>query len=574
VRLAVVLGLLVGGALSTALAPVALKRAVDALTRPGTRARGGVAVWIAAYVLGLGLARGLGQVRAFVYARAERRLFRRMSERLFAHVLRLPLAFHLARETGAVSQTLDNGLQGCELLLRHLSTAIVPAAIELCTVLVVLAALRQPPLVVLFSLAIAAYAGVFGASATRISRAARSAAAARVAASAVMTDGILNAETVKLLGAESSVGERVERALLGAESGWVDFARRFAGSGLAVAALFVAFLTVALTNSAHEALSGRLTVGGFVLVSAYLLQLVRPVEMLGFALQGLSQGVGLLGKLVELLREPEERDEPAALARAPRFSGELEFSHVTFSYGGDRPVLDDISFRVPAGHTLGIVGASGAGKSTILRLLVRLLEPDGGAIRLDGISITELPLSELRAAVAVVPQEAGLLNDTIGRNIALARSGCTCEEVEAAARAASLDEWVRTLPKGYGSWVGERGAKLSGGERQRVAIARAALRRPAVYAFDEATSSLDGLTERRILASLEEIAGSRTALVIAHRLSAVVHADEILVLRGGRVVERGRHPELLAAGGVYATLWRAQSPPGATAAAPAAARRC
>ncbi|MGH8150281.1 MAG: ATP-binding cassette domain-containing protein, partial [Steroidobacteraceae bacterium] len=228
---------------------------------------------------------------------------------------------------------------------------------------------------------------------------------------------------------------------------------------------------------------------------------------------------------------------------------------------------------------------------------VRLLEPDTGVIRLDGVSIATLPLSGLRAAVAVVPQDAGLLNDTIGRNIALARPGCTPQEVESAARAACLDEWVRSQPDGYDVRVGERGAKLSGGERQRVAIARAALRRPAVYAFDEATSSLDGLTERRILASLEEIAGSRTTLVIAHRLSAVVHADEILVLRGGSVCERGKHSELLAAGGVYAALWHAQSragegsdgsdgstkgqrvggaplPRGATAAAPAAARRC
>ncbi|MGH8149849.1 MAG: ABC transporter transmembrane domain-containing protein, partial [Steroidobacteraceae bacterium] len=440
-RLAAVLGLLVGGALSTALAPVALKRAVDALTGPGTRAAAGVAVWIAAYVLGLGLARGLGQIRGLVYARAERRLFRRVSERLFAHVLRLPLAFHLARETGAVSQTLDNGLQGCELLLRHLLTTLVPAAVELCAVLFVMAALRQPPLVALFSFAIAAYAVLFGVFATRIARAAKSAAGARVAASAVITDGILSAETVKLLGAELGVEERVRGALLDAEQQWVAFSRRFAGSGLGVAALFVAVLAITLSYAAHEAQRGQLTVGGFVLVSTYLLQLVRPVEMLGFALQGLSQGIGLLGMLVELLREPEERDaqgvDSAASASAesppavPGAAGEVEFSHVTFSYGGNRPVLDDVSFRVPAGRALGIVGASGSGKSTILRLLVRLLEPDTGVIRLDGISLAALPLSELRAAVAVVPQDAGLLNDTVGRNIALARPGCTSDEVEA-----------------------------------------------------------------------------------------------------------------------------------------------
>ncbi len=585
VRLAVVLCLLVVGSALNALAPVALKRAVDVLAYAHRSAPAWVLAWVALYIGSQGLARSLGQIRGLAYARVERRLFRSLSERLFAHVMHLPLRFHLDRRTGAIGQTLDNGLEGYQLLLHHATFTIAPAAVELGTIVVILAALRQPTFVVLFSLAVISYAVMFGVSGARVARAARAAAAARVDASAAMTDGILCYETVKLFAAEPIVQKRASEALLRTEREWVGFYRRFALNGLGVAALFSLFLAATLLYAARQVQLQRMTVGDFVLVSAYMLQIVRPVEMLGFAMQGLSQGLAMLGKLLELYRYPNEGradglPECVALGRplaSSRPCGELKFEHVSFSYGPGRAVLTDLSFRLPPGGILGIIGVSGAGKSTLLRLLVRLLEPNSGEILLDGLRIADLPLPQLREAIAVVPQDTVLLDDTIGYNISLGRAGCTADEVERAARLARLHDWIMRQPQGYGTPVGERGVKLSGGERQRLSIARASLKQPRIYAFDEATSSLDSATEREILANLREIADSRTTLIIAHRLSTVVCADEILVLDGGRAAERGSHSELLALGGRYAALWRAQCESGAerlTAAGRATARRC
>jgi ATP-binding cassette subfamily B protein len=300
-----------------------------------------------------------------------------------------------------------------------------------------------------------------------------------------------------------------------------------------------------------------MTIGDFVLVNTYMLQVIRPVEMLGYAMQGFSQGMAMLRKMLELFHE---KSEPAATTEADVLTGPgaLRFDRVSLSYSPDRAVLKDVSFTLPAGKTLGVVGASGAGKSTIVRLLVRLYDPDGGEILFDGIPTSELSLSQLRRAIAVVPQDTILFNDTIGYNIGFGRFGSTQKEIEEAARLAHLHDFIMSLPDRYETKVGERGVKLSGGERQRVSIARAALKRPRIYVFDEATSSLDSRTEREILSNLHEISRSSTTLIIAHRLSTVVHADEIIVLGNGTVLERGTHAQLLQLDGAYAALWRAQ----------------
>jgi ATP-binding cassette subfamily B protein len=279
--------------------------------------------------------------------------------------------------------------------------------------------------------------------------------------------------------------------------------------------------------------------------------------MLGYAMQGFSQGMAMLRKMLELFHE---QTEPTMIAgKEPLIGpGALSFDRVSLSYNNDQVVLKDVSFSVPAGKTLGIVGASGAGKSTVVRLLVRLYEPDSGQILFDGVPISEMSLSQLRRAIAVVPQDTILFNDTLGYNIGFGRFGATQEEIEQAARLAHLHDFVARLPDGYQTVVGERGVKLSGGERQRVSIARAALKRPSIYVFDEATSSLDSRTEQEILGSLREISRSSTTLIIAHRLSTVVHADEIVVLGNGTVLERGTHHVLLGLNGAYAALWRAQ----------------
>ena len=372
-----------------------------------------------------------------------------------------------------------------------------------------------------------------------------------------MTDGILNYETVKYFTAESIIQEKVSRALSRTEVEWVGFYRRYAFNGLGVATIFAAFLGATILYAANEVQAARMTVGDFVLVNTYMLQVVRPVEMLGYAMQGLSQGVAMLEKMLALFREAPERqqtDDRISLGGP----GKLEFENVTLSYRRDRSVLKGVSFKIPAGKTLGIVGASGSGKSTIVRLLVRLFEPDSGRVFLDGVPLSDLSLPKLRQSIAVVPQDTVLFNDTIGYNIAFGKAHSTRDEIEQAAKLAHLHDFILSLPDQYDTRVGERGVKLSGGERQRVSIARAAIKRPRIYVFDEATSSLDSNTEREILRNLQEISRSSTTLVIAHRLSTVVHADEIVVLEAGTIVERGTHASLLRQNGRYAALWEAQ----------------
>jgi ATP-binding cassette subfamily B protein len=287
-----------------------------------------------------------------------------------------------------------------------------------------------------------------------------------------------------------------------------------------------------------------------------MLQVIRPVEALGDAMQGFSQGAAMLEKMLALFHEKSEPQQPGnAAVEGP---GHLEFENVTLSYGPHRAALQGVSFKVPAGKTVGIVGASGSGKSTLVRLLMRLLEPDTGQILLDGVPIAALSLTTLRQSIAVIPQDTVLFNQSVGDNIAIGRADCTQEEIEQAARRAHLHELIASLPDAYDTNVGERGLKLSGGERQRLSIARAAIKRPRIYIFDEATSALDSATELEIVRSLQEISRSITTLVITHRLSTVVHADEIIVLETGTVVERGTHASLLRQHGRYAAFWRAQ----------------
>src|SRR3954463_10978649 len=435
-RLVVALLLIMVASATTALGPVALKLVVDGFTQQhGLVSSLGlsVVVLIALYVLSQWLARTVGEVRGLVYARAERRMARMLSERLFAHIMRLPLKFHLERQTGAISQALENGRNGYQSVLHTLVFTILPVATELGTVVIVLSRLDQPAFLGLFTGAIAAYGLVFWYSTVTIMNAAHSASNSQVNATAVMTDSILNYETVKYFTAESVVQERVSRVLQETERDWVGVYRRYAFNGLFVATIFGGFLGVTILYAAREVQNGHMTVGTFVLVNTYMLQIVRPVEQLGYAMQQLSQGLALLGRVFELLREVPEA--PAAASDSPPAgAGRLEFQHVAVSYRSDRVVLTDVSFTLPAGKTLGVVGGSGSGKSTLVRLLVRLMDPDAGRILLDGISVAALPLNWLRQAVAVVPQDTVLFNDSIAYNIAFGKEGSTQGDVEHAAR--------------------------------------------------------------------------------------------------------------------------------------------
>ena len=561
-RLVQVLSLVVFGAAMNAVGPLALKWLIDGVSgqRP---VRLAVGVLVGLYAGSQWLGRSSAELRALQYARAERRILRTLNERLFAHVLCLPLRYHLTRQTGAVSQTIENGLEGVRLILHHLVFTVLPVCAELMLAGFVLYRLHQPVFLGLFSGAALCYAVVFGRSARHIGDSARKAAATRVAAGAVMTDGLMNFETVKAFGAESLVRGKAGRALERSEAAWIHFYRRYARNGLAVAAVFAVFLAATLTYAVRAVHAGSLTLGGFVLVNTYMLQLVRPAEMLGFGVQGFAQGAALLEKAMALLSVAPESVSGAPVPRT--LDGGIEFDRVTLRYAPGRAALESLSFTVGAGATLGIVGESGSGKSSIVRLLLRLVEPESGVIRLGGLALTEVSPGALRGAIAVVPQDVVLFDDTIEFNITVAKPQASRAEVEHAVRIAQLEEFIAALPERYDTVVGERGVRISGGERQRIAIARAALRHPLVYVFDEATSALDSRTEQAVLTRLRAAAGSATTVLIAHRLASVVHAQCILVLQGGRVIECGRHEALLQAQGRYAALWAAQHPGAAAA---------
>lgn len=548
----------------TALAPVALKFVVDGFSGQPSSLGLSVFALVGLYILSQWLGRVIGELRTLAHGQADRRLYRALSDRLFSHVMQLPFQFHVERQTGALNETLSNGLQGFNLVLQTSIYTLLPVLVQLGTVSIVLMELEQPIFVVLFFFAIACYAAAFTYGATKITKAARGASSAQIEARAVMTDSILNYETVKLFTAEPMVRERLDVALGRTETEWLRFYRSRTVNGVLVATIFAGFLGVTVLYAAREVLAGRMTVGTFVLVNTYMIQLVAPIEQIGFAMQALSQGYAFLEKMLDLFRQKPETSSaqlrPQQESREHVVAGALTFENVSASYGSDRQILKDVSFHVPPGRTLGIVGSSGAGKTSIIRLLFRLYEPTAGRILADRVPIASMPLEALRSAIAVVPQDTVLFNESIGYNIGFGRIGSTSVQIEQAAKVAHLHEFICKLPEGYDTKVGERGLKLSGGEKQRVAIARAALKGPRIYVFDEATSSLDSRTEQEILTNIRELSRHATTLIVAHRLSTVVHADEIVVLHAGSIVERGTHAELLGLQGRYAELWRAQQP--------------
>lgn len=557
IRISIVLLLVVVAAILTALGPLALKELVDSFSQPASVASAGTYLLVGLYVLSQWLSRSAGELRGFVYARVEQRVFRALSERVFDHLMRLPMRFHFSHRSGALHQTLDNGLQGFQLVMHHLVFTVLPVTAEVVTTIVVLSRLDLPAFLLLFFGALVCYVTAFRYGAAAVVKPAAAASSAAINATGVIVDNLMNVETIKQLAAEDVVRRKVSEALVQSESEWVNFYKKYAYNGVTVATIFALFLATTVALASHEVQRGQMTVGEFVLVNTYMLQIVRPIEMMGFAMQALSQGFGLLKEMFALLRvspEDYERGERRAMSGV----GRLEVQKASASYREGRAVLSDVCFAIEGGKTLGIVGASGSGKSTLVRLLTRTLDPDSGCMLLDGVPITDYPLTTLRRAIGVVGQDTALLNDSVQTNIRIGRPDASQAEVEQAARAARLHEFILSLPDGYDTQVGERGVKLSGGERQRIAIARALLKDPLLYIFDEATSSLDSRNERAILQSMIDISKSRTTLIIAHRLSTVVHANEIVVLDHGSVVERGAHHELLRLDGHYAALWHAQ----------------
>jgi ABC-type transport system involved in Fe-S cluster assembly fused permease/ATPase subunit len=558
-RVLLALALVLIAALLTAATPLALKLVIDAFTDP----TGGVQYFapislVVLYVASQYLWRCATELRTMLHGYAEQRLERKIGRRLFEHLMRLPLQFHLDRKVGAMGETVQQGTRGYQLLLQHLIYTILPTLAELGLVAIVLFRLGHEIYLVVIVVSGAAYAFAFNRGARAVRDSAASVSASQIDAQAVLTDSLLNQETVKYFDADRIVCERYDATLGRTELAWRSFFRARTVNGMLVASVFAASLGISLVYAARGVEHGTMTVGDFVLVNAYILRLVQPLELLGLAVRDVAQGMAFLASMLALLREKTEPDAASNSAAASSRCGALTFRNVSFSYRQERTILHDVSFTVPAGRTTAVVGVSGSGKSSLIRLLFRLYEPDVGQILLDGVAIADLGLSEVRNAIAVVPQDTVLFHDTVANNIGFGRNGATQREIEHAARVANLHDFILTLPDGYDTLVGERGLKFSGGERQRVAIARAALKKPRVLVFDEATSSLDSRTERQILRNLMDLSSQTTTLVIAHRLSTVVHADEILVLDHGVVVERGTHARLRALNGHYAALWNAQ----------------
>lgn len=548
-----------GAALLSALSPYALKLGIDALSA-GERGAGLFVPlgFVGLYVLGQYLVRMFTELRTLTHGQAEQRVRRHIGRHLFEHLVHLPMRFHLERRTGAIGETAEQGIRGYQYLLDHMIYTILPVVVEFSAIALVLVHLQHKMYLAILGVASVAYVWVFDRGARAVQEPARLLSTTHINAHAVLTDSLLNCETVKYFDAEPVVCNRYDKALGDRESAWGQYLSRLAVNGMLVATIFALSLATSLAYAAHDVLRGTMTIGDFVLVNAYVVRLVTPLEMLGYAVRDIAQGLAFMQSLLELFKEKRETDAGNRTVEGARTCGELAFENVNFAYREDRAILKDVSFFVPAGKTVAVVGVSGSGKSSLIRMLFRLYEPDSGRICLDGTPIAELPISTVRQAIAVVPQDTVLFHDTIASNIGFGRFGSTQEEIEQAAVVANLHEFIMGLPEGYDTLVGERGLKLSGGERQRVAIARAALKRPRIFVFDEATSSLDSKTEREILNNLVDVSRKSTTLVIAHRLSTVIHADQILVMECGVVAERGTHDELVRKNGIYAALWQAQ----------------
>jgi ATP-binding cassette subfamily B protein len=543
----------------TAYIPVVFKYVIDSLGGShGTPASSLSVLLIGVYVLAQLTTRALGEWRSLATGFAAQRLNRHLSQRLYDHVMSLTLAYHLERKTGAIGETLSQGLSGCQMVLQQLVLTVIPTLVQFVAMIWVLAHFQHLAYLGILVVSATAYYFVFQYGASRVSRPAREASSAHIDAHAVLTDGLLNFESIKYFTAEKVVSVRYASALAAAEVAWRQLLKSKLWSSLAVASIFSLSLGATLLAASREVLSGTMTVGDFIMISTYAVQLFAPLEAMGFAARDIAQGLSFIEKMLSIYAERPERLSRSTKATWKSFCGSLQFDQVHLSYGPGRVVLRGASFSVPAGTTTALVGASGAGKSSMVRLLFRLYEPESGRILIDGMPISGLSLDELRGGIAIVPQDTVLFNDSIAANIRFGKPDASLDEIHHAARMAHLDKLIDSLPEGYDTVVGERGLKLSGGEKQRVAIARAAIKRPAIFVFDEATSSLDSKTEQDILRNLFEVSRNHTTLLIAHRLSTVIHADQIVVLDHGVAVERGRHTELLNRGGLYAALWKAQ----------------
>ena len=551
----------------TVAVPFAYKAVVDWFTNDATGAEAFAsplalaaipAMLIVAYGMGRVMMIAFAQLRDVLFTRVGQNAVRMLANQTFRHLHQLSLRFHLERRTGGLSRVIERGIKAVELIIRMTILNSIPTVIEVGMIAVLMAVYFGWQFLAIVTVTMVVYVWfTFQASEWRI-EIRRDWNDADNEANSKAVDSLLNYETVKYFGNEDLETRRFDKSMAKYEDAAI---RTFSSLGIlnaGQALIFAVGLTACMYLAAKGVVAGELTVGDFVMVNALLIQLQQPLNLLGMVYRDIKQGLVDLETMFALLeKEPEIVDAPGAKPLEIS-KGRLEFKDVSFSYDPDRKILKNVSFDVPAGQMVAIVGPSGAGKSTISRILFRFYDVSGGGVLIDGQDIRDVTQHSLRAAIGMVPQDTVLFNDTIEYNIRYGDPEASEKKIREAAKLAQIHDFIMTLPQKYETMVGERGLKLSGGEKQRVAIARTILKGPPILMLDEATSALDSYTEKEIQESLERVARDRTTLVIAHRLSTVVHADNIIVLEKGRIVEQGTHAALLRRQGLYAGMWQRQ----------------
>jgi len=552
---------LVGAKMANVGVPVVLKHLVDDMTISPNDPRA-VLVLPVAMLVAYGALRlsttVFTELREFLFARVTQRAVRTIALKVFRHLHSLSLRFHLNRQTGGMTRDIERGTRGVGSLISYTLFNILPTLVEITLVLGYLVThydiwfsvitFSALVLYITFTVVVTNWRTHFRRTMNDLDSKANTKA----------IDSLLNYETVKYFGNEEYEARRYDEGLQRFENAAVKSQTSLSLLNTGQSAIIATAVTLILWRAAQGVIDGSMTLGDLVLVNAFMIQLYIPLNFLGVIYREIKQSLADMERLFSLLDQNREVADAADARPLLTHGAQVKFSHVDFSYEAKRQILFDVDFTIAAGTTTAVVGHSGSGKSTLSRLLFRFYEVNGGSITIDGQDLRSITQDSLRHAIGIVPQDTVLFNDTIEYNIAYGKPGASREEIVAAARAASIHDFIESLPDGYQSMVGERGLKLSGGEKQRVAIARTLLKNPAILIFDEATSALDSKSEQAIQAQLKEIARDRTTMVIAHRLSTVADAHQILVLDHGRIVERGTHQQLLASGGLYAQMWERQ----------------
>ncbi len=558
-RVLLALACLIAAKLANVGVPLLLKQIVDGLTLPPA---GQMLVLPVALLVAYGALRlsttAFTELREFLFAKVTQRAVRTIALKTFRHLHALSLRFHLSRQTGGLTRDVERGTRGISTLIGYTLFSILPTLIEIALVSAILIArydiwfigitLGALCIYIVYTVTITEWRTGFRRQMNELDSKANTRA----------IDSLLNYETVKYFNNEEFEATRYDESLQRWERAAVRSQTSLSLLNIGQSAIIAIAVTLIMWRATLGVVDGTMTIGDLVLVNAFMIQLYIPLNFLGVIYREIKQAVADMERMFQLIDENAEVKDAPGAAPLRASAGEVRFEHVDFSYEPNRQILFDVSFAIPAGRTVAVVGPSGSGKSTLARLLFRFYDVGGGRITIDGQDLRAVQQTSVRAAIAIVPQDTVLFNDSIEYNIAYGHPGATHDEIVAAAKLAQVHDFVTALPEGYATPVGERGLKLSGGEKQRVAIARAILKNPRILVFDEATSALDSASEKLIQAELEQISADRTTLTIAHRLSTIVGADQILVLADGRIVERGTHAALLAAEGAYARMWALQ----------------